>query len=64
MWRRDGGQTPVINDIICNGLMEQDGEEEAKNARRSPILDATRMQASIKMHVNRFAPIASSGRNA
>lgn len=39
MWQRDGGQTLVINDIICNGLMEKDGgEEEAGPHRGKPTI--------------------------
>lgn len=35
--KRQRGQTLVINDIICNGLMEQDGEEEAQMHNDKPI---------------------------
>lgn len=34
-----GGQTLVINGIICNGLMEQDGEEEAQMHNIEPVFE-------------------------
>lgn len=37
MAKRQRGQTLVINDIICSGLMEQDGEEEAEMHNDKPI---------------------------
>lgn len=61
--KRWGGQSLVINDIICNGLVERDREKEAQQ-QWTHILVATHMRATIKMHVNRFAPTASSGKNA
>lgn len=69
MWQRQWGgggcDLGMINDIICNGLKEHGGEEEAQmHNDNSHIVDATRMRAAIKMRVNRFAPAASSGKNA
>lgn len=33
-----GDDSVMINDIICNGLMEHDGEEEAQMHNDNPIL--------------------------
>lgn len=36
--RGGGGDSGMINDIICNGHMEHDGEEEAQMHNDNPIL--------------------------
>lgn len=66
MWQRDGGvQTLLINDIICNGLVEQDREEEAQMHNDEPVFWMRHTCGRpLKMRVNRFAPAASSGKNA
>lgn len=50
MWQRDGGQTLVINDIICNGLMEKDGGKRKQD--RTEANPQSRCDTHAGIHSN------------